>query len=63
MQIQGDKLLANLTQSAKLDEFEKDRKEKKKIINRLKQNIARLANKCLKLITVMLEQAMKYVQS
>ena len=42
MQIKGGKQLADLTQSVKLmsqkfDEFEKDRKEKKKIIKSLKQ--------------------------
>ena len=44
MQIIGDKQLADLTQSVKLmsekfDEFEKDRKEKEKIITSLKQEV------------------------
>ena len=44
MQTKGDKQVANLTQSVKImsekfDEFEKDRKEKEKIINSLKQEV------------------------
>ena len=44
MQIKGDKQLADLTESVKLmlkkfDQFEKDRKEKEKIINSLKQEV------------------------
>ena len=44
MQIKGDKQLADLTQSVKLmsekfDEFEKDRKEKEKIVNSFKQEV------------------------
>ena len=44
MQIKGDKQLADLTQSVKLmleklDEYEKDREEKEKITNSLKQEI------------------------
>ena len=44
MQLKGNKLLANLTQSVRLmsekfDEFEKDHKEKEKIINGLTQEV------------------------
>ena len=50
MQIKGDKHLEELTQSVKLmsdkfDEFEKDRKEKEKIINNLKQEVSILQNR------------------
>ena len=44
MKIKSEKQLANLTQSVKLtskklDKFQKDRKEKEKIINGLKQEV------------------------
>ena len=44
MQLKGNKLLANLTQSVRLmsekfDEFEKDHKEKEKMINGLTQEV------------------------
>ena len=44
MEIKSEKQLANLTQSVKLtskkfDKFQKDRKEKEKIINGLKQEV------------------------
>ena len=44
MKIKGNKQLVNLTQSVrfmseKFDDFEKDRKEKEKLINSLKQEI------------------------
>ena len=47
MQLKGNKLLANLTQSVRLmsekfDEFEKDHKEKEKIINGLKERVKSL---------------------
>ena len=44
MKIKGDKQLVDLTQSVRLmsekfDDFEKDRKEKEKLINSLKQEV------------------------